>query len=80
MGGFELGLQPEEGAVKTKSEGVNTYWGVEDIDTTFAKLIFMGAIEHEKPSDVGGGIKVGMVKDPWDNLFGIIFNPHFGVD
>jgi predicted enzyme related to lactoylglutathione lyase len=79
VGGFELGLQPEEGAVKTKSEGVNTYWGVEDVDATFTKLISMGATEHEKPNEVGGGIKVAMVKDPWDNLFGIIFNPHFGI-
>jgi predicted enzyme related to lactoylglutathione lyase len=77
--GFELGLQPEEGAVKTKSEGVNTYWGVEDIEATFAKLISMGATEHEKPTDVGGGIQVAMVKDPWGNLFGVIFNPHFGA-
>jgi lactoylglutathione lyase len=80
VAGFELGLQPEEGAVKTKSEGVNTYWGVEDIDATFARLISIGATEHEKPTDVGGGIKVAMVKDPWGNLFGIIYNPHFGVE
>jgi catechol 2,3-dioxygenase-like lactoylglutathione lyase family enzyme len=77
VGGFELGLQPEEGAVKTKSEGVNTYWGVENVEASFAKLISMGATEHEKPIDVGGGIQVAMVKDPWDNLFGVIFNPHF---
>ena len=79
VAGFELGLQPEEGAVKTKSEGVNTYWGVEDIEATFAKLISMGATEHEEPTDVGGGIQVAMVKDPSGNLLGIIFNPHFGV-
>ena len=77
--GFELGLQPEEEVVKTKSEGVNTYWGVKDIDATFARLISMGATEHEKPTDVGGNIKVALVKDPWGNLFGIIYNPHFGV-
>ena len=77
--GFELGLQPEEGTLKTKSECVSTYWGVEDIEATFAKLISMGATEHEKPMDVGSGIKVATVKDPWDNLFGVIFNPHFGV-
>lgn len=79
VAGFELGLQLEEGAVKTKSEGVNTYWGVEDIDATFARLISMGATEHENPTDVGGGIKVAMVKDPWENLFGVIYNPHFGA-
>jgi lactoylglutathione lyase len=78
VGGYELGLQPEEGAIKTKLEGVNTYWGVENIEATYQRLIELGATEHEKPNDVGGGIQVAMVKDPWDNLVGIIDNPHFG--
>ena len=77
VAGFELGLQPEEGAVKTKSEGVNTYWGVEDVQTTYQQLLSIGATPHEEPTDVGGGIQVAMVKDLWGNLFGIIFNPHF---
>ena len=79
VAGFELGLQPEEGAVKTKSEGVNTYWGVEDIQASYQQLLNLGATIHEGPTDVGGGIQVAMVKDPWDNLLGIIFNPHFGI-
>lgn len=78
VAGFELGLQPEEGAVKTKSEGVNAYWGVEDISNSYQQLLSLGATAHEEPTDVGGGIKVAMVKDPWGNLLGIIFNPHFG--
>jgi catechol 2,3-dioxygenase-like lactoylglutathione lyase family enzyme len=77
VAGYELGLQPEEGAIKSKSEGVNTYWGVENVQETYQKLIALGASEHEKPQDVGGSIIVASVKDPWDNLFGIIFNPHF---
>jgi hypothetical protein len=28
--------------------------------------------------DVGGGIKVATVKDPFGNVLGIIENPHFG--
>jgi len=31
IGGFELGLQSEEGSEITKSENIETYWGVEDI-------------------------------------------------
>jgi hypothetical protein len=27
--------------------------------------------------DVGEGIKVADVKDPFGNLFGLIYNPHF---
>jgi hypothetical protein len=45
----------------------------------YQKLLSMGASPYEEPNDVGGNIKVAMVKDPWENLFGIIFNPHFGV-
>lgn len=79
VGGFELGLLPDEDAVKTKTEGVLCYWGVDDVEAVFNKLIDMGAIEHEKPTDVGGGIKPALVKDPWGNLFGIIYNPHFRI-
>ena len=28
-------------------------------------------------NDVGGGIKVASVRDPFGNLFGIIENPHY---
>jgi hypothetical protein len=28
--------------------------------------------------DVGGGIKVATVADPFGNLIGLIENPHFG--
>lgn len=77
VAGYELGLVPEEGAIKTKSESVNTYWGVEDADAYWAKLMAMGATVYEEPTEVGGGIITALAKDPWGNLFGIIFNPHF---
>ncbi|MCB0278319.1 MAG: VOC family protein [Calditrichaeota bacterium] len=79
LGGFELGLQPIEDE-NAASGGGNAYWGVEDIDSIFKKLIDKGATEIEKPNDVGGGIKVASVKDPWGNVIGIIYNPHFKVE
>ena len=79
VSGYELGLQPDENPDGNKPESVNTYWGVEDIDETFAKLLAMGATAYENPNDVGDGIKVAMVRDPWGNLFGIILNPHFKI-
>lgn len=79
VAGYELGLQPEEGTIKTKSEGVQTYWGVEDVESTFNTLLDLGATVYENPTEVGGGIVVAMVKDPWDNLFGVIYNPHFSL-
>lgn len=77
IGGFELGLLPEESAGVQKSDNVLTYWGVEDIQSEFKRLISLGAREHEKPTNVGGEIITATVKDPWDNVIGLIYNPEF---
>ncbi len=76
VSGYELGLIPMEPNVNI-GENVNIYWGVENVDATFARLLALGAQSHEQPNEVGGGIKVAAIKDPWGNVFGIIFNPHF---
>jgi predicted enzyme related to lactoylglutathione lyase len=77
VGGYELGLQPEEGEKSSPGENVETYWGVENIDAVFAQMLAGGATAHQEPTDVGSGIKVATAKDPWGNLVGIIYNPHF---
>lgn len=77
IAGYELGLQPEEQAVKEKPESVLTYWGVDDIHGEYNRLTDLGAIEHEAPKNVGGELMVASVKDPWGNIIGIIYNPYF---
>ena len=79
VGGDDLGLQPEEGPGIPRGENVETYWGVDDVQAVFDHLLASGATAHMQPSDVGGGIVVATVKDPWSNVFGIIKNPHFGM-
>lgn len=76
VGGYELGLQPEE-STDSKGSSVLTYWGVDDVKQTFDRLISLGASAFEKPTEVGGDIVVAAVKDPWENIFGIIYNPHY---
>ncbi|MBI3220484.1 MAG: VOC family protein [Bacteroidetes bacterium] len=76
--GFELGLIPDAHS-GNKSDAVSTYWGVENIESSYQQLLDLGASSMEAPQDVGGGIWVAMVKDPWGNPFGIIYNPHFGT-
>lgn len=78
VAGYELGLQPDE-KNEAKTDGVITYWGVEDVEEKYNELLAAGAIPYEAPNEVGGGIIVAAVKDPWDNVFGIIFNPHFSL-
>lgn len=77
VGGYELGLQPHEEKNSKKGDNIRTYWGVDDTEKSYKRLLELGATEHEKPAEVGGGIIVAAVKDPWGNVFGVIYNPHF---
>ncbi|MFZ2906039.1 MAG: VOC family protein [Cyclobacteriaceae bacterium] len=76
IGGYELGLHPEERPTP-KGESVLTYWGVDDVQKSYKRLLELGATEFEKPADVGGDIVVAAVKDPWGNVIGVIYNPTF---
>lgn len=76
VAGFELGLIPD-GTPGTN--GVQAYWGTSDAETELARLLKLGATLHEELKDVGGGIKVASVLDPFGNMFSIIENPHFQV-
>jgi lactoylglutathione lyase len=79
IGGYELGLVPNDTPASAKKESAVTYWGVEDIHANFQWLLSIGATEIEAPRNVGGELMVATVKDPWGNLIGIIFNPDFRV-
>ncbi len=74
VGGFELGLVPDG---QPGVAGPQPLWGVPDASQAFAKLVELGATPLDPVADVGGGIKVGAVTDPFGNRFGIIENPHF---
>lgn len=74
--GYELGLQPEE-KIQAKSDAVVSYWGVDNVEQEFERLLQLGAIAHEIPQNVGGEIVVATVKDPWENVIGLIYNPEF---
>ena len=74
VGGYELGLVPDPPG---KDDGVATYWGTPDIDAEHARLVALGAKANGDIKDVGDGIRVASVRDPFDNVVGIIENPHF---
>ena len=80
IGGFELGLQPEENLENNKSENVVAYWGVDNILEEHKRFLELGAIEFEAPQNVGGGIMVSTLKDPWENCIGLIYNPNFRLE
>ena len=80
VGGYELGLQPGENTPDDKAQGTVAYWGVSDAEVALNRMMKLGASKHEEVQDVGGGIKVATVKDPFGNIFGIIENPHFKLE
>ena len=80
VAGYELGLQPGEGSSGEKADGAVAYWGVANAEAAFKRIIELGASVHEEVQDVGGGIKVGTLKDPFGNIFGIIENPNFKLE
>ena len=79
IGGYELALMPQENPPENKPASVLTYWGVNDISAVYQNLLEIGAESYEEPQNVGGELMVAAVKDPWDNIIGIIYNPEFKV-
>lgn len=57
--------------------GAIVYWHVDDVATTLEKLKSMGAIEFEPPTKRGEGFVTASVVDPFGNILGIMYNPHY---
>ncbi len=79
VGGYELGLLPAETNAQPGAGGTTVYWGVDDAQSAFDRLIERGALAHDAVQDVGGGIRTATVRDPDGNVFGVIENPHFSL-
>lgn len=74
IGGYELGLHP---GGNNGPGGSVAYWGVVDAVKAVEHFLAKGASAVEPVTDVGEGIKVATVADPFGNLIGLIENPHF---
>jgi predicted enzyme related to lactoylglutathione lyase len=77
VGGYDLGLVPAPKAEAKRVAAGVAYWGVEDAHAAYKRLIELGATPVEEVQDVGGGMLVGEVRDPFGNVLGIIYNPLF---
>lgn len=71
--GFELGLRPAEGG----AAHATTYLDAIDIEAEVARWVALGATVTEAPQDVGEGIVVASLRDPFGNTVGLIRNLHF---
>ncbi len=70
--GFELGLDPDFEDVLERGTQAVAYWNVDDIKETVKKFTNAGAVISSKIKEVGSGIQVATVVDPWGNAIGLI--------
>ena len=77
IGGYELGLDADAKAAKPGPGGSVAYWGVANADAALAHFKQAGATVRSAVRDVGEGIRVATVADPFGNIVGLIENPHF---
>jgi len=76
IAGYELGLDPNE-LPESRSNAVVSYWGTNDIESELNHFLSIGAVIQEPLQNVGGEIVIVTIKDPWDNVIGLIYNPEF---
>ena len=77
IAGYELGRVPDEG--RPGPQGGVAYWRVDAIDPAVSHFLQCGATMVSEAKDVGDGIKVATVADPFGNSIGLIENPHFDL-
>jgi predicted enzyme related to lactoylglutathione lyase len=80
IAGYELGLDPDPNSASGAGSSAIAYWGVADAEAALARLVELGATDRLGVQDVGDGIRLASVIDPFGNLFGIIENPHFSLE
>jgi predicted enzyme related to lactoylglutathione lyase len=62
----------------TEPGGAIMYWHVDDLETTTKRLLSKGATEYEPITPRGDtGFVTASVVDPFGNLLGVMYNPHY---
>jgi predicted enzyme related to lactoylglutathione lyase len=61
----------------TEPGGAIMHWHVDNLDATVARLLEMGAKEYEPITPRGDGFVTASVVDPFGNVLGIMYNPHY---
>ena len=61
----------------TTPGGAVIYWHVDDVPAAMERLISLGAGQHEAPRDRGHGFITATVIDPFGNILGVMYNPHY---
>ncbi|WP_276483452.1 VOC family protein [Paraflavitalea pollutisoli] len=76
----ELGLIDAKYAPQPQGQpgGAVTYWHVDDIEAVYARLLSLGATQYEPITQrANSNFVTASVIDPFGNVLGIMYNPHY---
>ncbi len=76
----ELGIIDSKYAPSSAAEtpaGAITYWHVDDLQATYARLLALGAQTYQLITERGPGFATASVVDPFGNILGIMYNAHY---
>ena len=79
----ELGIidrryEPHHDEIRHGSPGgAVAYWHVDDLEAAVKDLLARGATEHEPILERGEGFVTASVVDPFGNILGVMYNPHY---
>ena len=57
--------------------GAIVHWHVDDLEATVARLIELGATPFMPVTEHGPGFVTASVIDPFGNVLGVMYNPHY---
>jgi predicted enzyme related to lactoylglutathione lyase len=61
----------------TEPAGAIMHWHVDNVEATLERLVSLGAKLHQPPIDRGEGFVTATVIDPFGNVLGFMYNPHY---
>lgn len=76
----ELGILDRRFAPAGTSAGVGgavAYWHVTEVRATYQRLLDAGATSYEEPVEREAGFITASVVDPFGNILGLMYNPHW---
>lgn len=76
----ELGIIDRKYAPPTAGKGTGgavLFWHVDDIDGMLERVKGMGATEYEPLTNREAGFITASVVDPFGNILGLMYNPHY---
>jgi predicted enzyme related to lactoylglutathione lyase len=77
--GLYLGFDQVEGLNEPSTGGVSLWFGVPDLDASFAKLVDQGAEVRYPPEEKPFGDRVASVYDPDGNVIGLVQRDQAGL-